>query len=424
MKVYVPKDNVNDEFVIVEKIYVTNNEKAEKNKLILDLETSKTAIAIETPKSGYINLHVQEGDEISIGSCLFEVLDKIGAKESEINNSEDTNDNLSNLDKYIINKDAKALLDKKQITNFYSEKKMVTLEDVKKFISKDSQNHEDAISISSKKLYKPPHNKNISDLPTVSYDEKNFTLRKRAEINNLTSNGNISTQSVIGIEIKCLPTRSYSVPYMFKESISDIVTFEASKLLVDFPELNSFYLNEKQYGAYDQVNAGFSFDNDSNLKVLSIENSDKLTLKEVQNKIIELLDLFESNQTINEKLLTSTTFTISDLSNVGATYMLPLVSSNQSSIIGIIKRNSFTYDIYVGFDHKISSGLYVSKFLQKLKTNVESHFFNEDRIKYMKCDKCEISASELKAHGSIGFIKITKFDGGESNICENCFNGY
>jgi pyruvate/2-oxoglutarate dehydrogenase complex dihydrolipoamide acyltransferase (E2) component len=194
-------------------------------------------------------------------------------------------------------------------------------------------------------------------------------------------------------------------------------------LLKQYEQLNSFYINEKEYGEYNHVNAGFSFDNDSNLKVLSIQEVDKFSLVEIQNEIVRLLELYESNETIDEETLTSSTFTISDLSNTEASYMMPLVSKNQSSIIGITKVGNL-FNIYIGFDHKVTSGLYVSKFLKELKTNIESHFYNENSIDYLFCSKCEMSAHEAKNLKNTGFIKMVGFDGSELIICENCFNGH
>jgi hypothetical protein len=135
------------------------------------------------------------------------------------------------------------------------------------------------------------------------------------------------------------------------------------------------------------------------------------------------LELYESNGTVDEETLTSSTFTISDLSNTEASFMMPLVSNNQSSIIGITKVGNL-FNIYIGFDHKVTSGLYVSKYLKELKENIESHFYNENTINYLFCSKCEMSAHEAKGLNNKGFIKMVGFDGSELNICENCFHGY
>ena len=73
MIVIVPKENVNDEEVIVKSINFNSKDKVKKGDHIIDLETSKTAIEIESPCDGFLDIKVSEGDEISVGSVLFKV---------------------------------------------------------------------------------------------------------------------------------------------------------------------------------------------------------------------------------------------------------------------------------------------------------------------------------------------------------------
>lgn len=431
MIVIVPKENVNDEEVIVQSINFKSKDKVKKGDHVIDLETSKTAIEIESPCDGFLNIKVSEGDEISVGSVLFEVLESLDELEQNKNNIGTDNQSATNdleSKNYIFTKDAKNKIDEIGLKDYSFDSKMVTLDDVLNFISGDKFEDLNKNQISDPKTIKeiiknPIENKSIQPLPNIGFELKKHTLRKRSEIKNLSYNGNTSTQSIVGITINTLPNRSYEVPFIFRDSIADLVTYEGSKLLKNYTELNSFYINEKEYGEYNHVNAGFSFDNDSNLKVLSIKEADKLSLDEIQKEIVRLLELYESNETIDEETLTSSTFTISDLSNTEASYMMPLVSMNHSSIIGITKVGNL-FNIYIGFDHKVTSGLYVSKYLKELKKNIESHFYNENSIDYLFCSKCEMSAHEAKSLNNIGFIKMVGFDGSELNICENCFNGY
>ena len=431
MIVIVPKENVNDEEVIVQSINFKSKDKVKKGDHIVDLETSKTAIEIESPCDGFLDIKVSEGDEISVGSVLFEVVESLDELEQNKNNIRTDNKSATNdreSKNYIFTKDAKNKIDEIGLKDYSFDKKMVTLDDVLNFISSDKFEDLNKNQISDHKRIKniiktPIANESMQPLPDTSFELKKHTLRKRSEIKNLSYNGNTSTQSIVGITINTLPNRSYEVPFIFRDSIADLVTYEGSKLLKDYTELNSFYINEKEYGEYNHINAGFSFDNDSNLKVLSIKEADKLSLDEIQKQIVRLLELYESNETIDEETLTSSTFTISDLSNTEASYMMPLVSKNQSSIIGITKVGSL-FNIYIGFDHKVTSGLYVSKYLKELKENIESHFYNENSIDYLFCSKCEMSAREAKSLNNIGFIKMVGFDGSDINICENCFHGY
>lgn len=424
MKIFAEKDNVNDEEVIILEINFGEGDAVKEGDHILDLETSKTVMEIESPQNGFLKLFVQEGEEIPIGECLFEILEtqsELVINENDISTSEVIK---PPKDDYIFSKEAKEKLDELGISDYTFDKKMVSVQDVLMLASEREDNNSTKRNIDNTNNQQVD-SKSEENLPKFSnFIRKKHSLRKRAEIKNLSLNGNISTQSVIGTKVRTLPTRSYETPFLFKDSISDIATYEISKALLEYPELNSFYINDKEYGEYEEINAGFSFDNDSNLKVFSINSANNFTLQEIQIKIQEYLELYESNKTIDEKILSSATFTISDLSKSGSSFMIPLVSNYQSSIIGITKDSNYSYSLFVGFDHKVSSGLYVSKFLEHVKENIESHFINENTINFLRCDKCEMSAEEAKSLKNIGFIQMLNFEGNTINICVNCFNGY
>ena len=325
MKIYAERDNVNDEEVIIASLYFKDNEKVEKGSVICQLDTSKTAIDVEAPVSGFLKLNVAEGDEVPIGMCLFEILDEQHDKQTIVKN-----DNQSESSKdYIFSKEAKKKIDELGLQNYSFNKKMVSLDDVLDFIGEKSPKNDSKNNKDKPKSTKDGQIENNSNLPNQPFKTEKHSLRKRSEIKNLSDNGNLSTQSSIGIEINVLPQRTYDVPFLFKKSISDLVVYEAAQLIEEYDQLNSFYIDEKHFGTYESINVGFSFDNQSNLKVLAIENASKLSLKDTQKNIINLLELYESNETIESSVLTNSTITVSDLSKTTSTFMQPLVSHNQ-----------------------------------------------------------------------------------------------
>jgi hypothetical protein len=118
---------------------------------------------------------------------------------------------------------------------------------------------------------------------------------------------------------------------------------------------------------FKHVNFGISFDSGNNLKVLSLKDADKLTLPETHSEVSKLLDLYESGKQIPIDLLTSSTVTISDLSKTKASYMRPLLNGFQGLILGVVRSKNNLFEIYATFDHRISSGLTVARFLEELK---------------------------------------------------------
>ena len=258
----------------------------------------------------------------------------------------------------------------------------------------------------------------------LPFKKEILSKRKQAEIKNLQMGNHHTTSSTIGIDIKVPGKRIIEAPFLFQDSISDLIVYESSKLLRKYPELNASYIGTKSYGKYEDINFGWSFDNSSNLKVLAIKNSDKLSLSELHLEVERLLEIYESNQNIPMELLTSSTVTISDLSRTEATFIFPLINGYQSLIIGVVRKLQDHFSILATFDHRVSEGLTVAKFLSELKSRILSYYFDKDGVVSLACYACEKSITEELSLNNRGFVKITLSNGDEANLCRNCFEGW
>ena len=377
MKVFVDRDTINDDVVLVMEIHHTQNSIVKKDDVVVTIETSKTAIEMPSPCDGILSIDINVGDEIEVGDLLFEVLNEEESKNRNNNHKKVAQDEeKKSSSDYIFSKEAEKKIKELGLKDLKFSKKFVNIEDVIALV--EGQDSSESRNLRDKKEIENELIKDTEINPNIPYNRETTSLRKRSEIAALASSGNYSTQSVIAIEINANTPRSSATPYLFRNTISDLVIYEASKLLSSFKELNAFFISKRELGIYDDINFGVSFDSGRNLKVLSVLRSDKKALHEIQNNIIELLDLYESGETISEDILTSSTITISDLTNTNASYMQPLVSAGQSSIIGLVKKSDFLFEVFIGFDHKVIEGMYATKFLEKLKENIESHFDNND----------------------------------------------
>ena len=157
---------------------------------------------------------------------------------------------------------------------------------------------------------------------------------------------------------------------------------------------------------------------------MSIKNSDQLSLTNLQDEVINLLDLYESSQTIPIDLLTTSTVTISDLSRTEASFIFPLINGYQSLILGVVRPQPNIYSIYATFDHRVSEGLRVTEFLSELKSRILSYYLARDEVISLTCYACEKTMAEEISLRHRGFIKITLPSGNEANLCRNCFEGW
>ena len=75
IEVLVPRENVNDEVVILQKLIIESGTEVQAGQVVMEIETSKTVIEVAAEESGTILFDVAEGDEIPVGDVLFRIVD-------------------------------------------------------------------------------------------------------------------------------------------------------------------------------------------------------------------------------------------------------------------------------------------------------------------------------------------------------------
>jgi len=438
--VCVERENVNDDTVIIIGISVENGAQVTCDDVVLEFETSKTNIEVTAPKNGYVQLHVTTDEEILIGAPLFSVhhlpLEQItGTAQGKTTDSEPSNslddpqhnpsDSKSN-GKALFSKPARERAAQLNVPLVqFADDTWVTVKDIEAAaghrpnpIAERSQNAK--ISTAGSEI------KNLSHpaLKYVSYREKRKSKRKQSESANLTYHGNALPQSTLWKDIRVSTSRVVNPPYLFENSISDLVVYEASKLFKQYPALNGFDIDPKSYGEYEAVNFGMSFDGGNNLKVLAITDSDQKSLLDIQTSIESLLHSYESAETLEERILTSSTVTLSDLSPTDTSSMLPLLNGPQSLILGISRPDAITYSIAASFDHRVTEGFEVAEFLQTLSERILSYFAPSSPATDMICASCHKTMQEEVTLGNRGMISIKSPTGQDQLLCRNCFEGW
>lgn len=424
MDVLVPKENNNDESVIITKIHFKNGDYVEKEQELFEFETSKTAIVIEAPRSGYVQCQYNEGDEVAVNSVVCKVEDKPSITSLPASSENDSREGFSeaptevvevyeNLKNQHFSKLAESSHD--PVTNSAKNKYWVTSrilkgESLNQFrtekFDEDFSNNFDEITLEA-------------ETPKIPYVDTKLSMRKRAEIKALGITGAGVFQSTIGISLP-LADRDISNPYN-NNGIQDLVIYEASMLLSGkYAELNACYIGDNQVRNYTSVVPGMSLDLNNDLTVVAIQPQDTSSLPRLQEAMSEVTLRF-ADGALEKGDLDSTTFTVSDLSHTEATFMLPLLNSSQALILGIVKRIDLSaYHIYSTFDHRVSSGLTVSKFLTELSGRVTSYFSSSKTKKC--CNLCGIDAVSAKQYNRPGLFVLAN-DTETSYICWSCING-
>jgi pyruvate/2-oxoglutarate dehydrogenase complex dihydrolipoamide acyltransferase (E2) component len=433
-RVIVDRENVNDEFVIIRKIYKQSGARLTRDESVLEIETSKTVKEICSPEAGTLNIALTEGDEIAVGGLLFEVdtdadLPRYtpAATYDETTSAGDPSLSAVNAGptaKRELSRAATKLAQQLGLAPNILPEGWVTTLDVLNATATGTSRRPDIVPEPTSGA---GHQRSTS-APKERFRRERTSMRKRIEARNLArANGN-GTTSMIGIEVPLPGPRLVAPPFIFQESITDLVVFEAAKLLRSFPDLNAFHLDDRAIGYFDEINVGISFDGGHNLKVLALFNADTLSLAQTQTGIEHLLQLYESGAPIEDSLLSASTVTISDLSRTQADFMLPLLNTDQSLIIGISRRGSDGYALHAAFDHRVSEGLQVAQLLGKLRERIQSHHHvkSSDAIALhsLSCSACGQRLQQELALGRRGLIRVALADGKDGYLCRNCFDGW
>ena len=420
MEVFVPKENNNDQVVMITQLYVAEGAYIEKGADLIEFETSKTAVVLASPASGYVSFLFGEESEVKVNSVVCTIEDAPPKSNSQDGGliSEGFVDNnvkggviFSNKAKQVnevdVNIEGKFWVTSKMLTRVSSK--------TAPFVNGGQAR---SLTLKQDVLNTESVTKNASE---NDYELLKNSMRKRAEIKSLGVSGGGEFQSTIGIDINFGKRIIPSV--LFDRSIQDLICFESSKMLGNkFSDLNGFYLSDSEIGRYKNVCAGISLDNLNKLTVARIENSDKKTLAELQDLIGTMAIKFEDGALSNNDLKGST-YTITDLSASGVTYMRPLLNGLESLIIGVVRRSEASFGLYVTFDHRVTEGLRVATFLDSLKSRIESHFFKPTSISGEECDFCLKSLEEELNLGRRGLLLMSTISG-QKRICQNCYEGW
>ncbi len=345
-----PKSNA-DKAMLVRKLYFSNNDYVRKGDELLDLETSKTAIILDTQIEGYIEYKIGEGDSISVGVVVICIHDE-KFEEVIVKNLGDIS-----LDDKIISHVAQSYIKKNSIDVSGINKNFITLSDVRKNLGiiQEGETVEDLIE-------------------TVRHP---IGLAKKVEIEALLNVQSGSLISTISIDVNAIElNKNNSLFSSTNDSYLPIIIHEVSKLLRKYPALNSFYQNNHIY-EYIDINFGVALDIDDGLKVYNIRECDNKDLDEIKDSLARgVYSYLRKELTIKE--ITETTFTITDLSQYGVSNFIPLVNSHQSAILGVsaVDKALKRFSLSLSFDHRVTEGKSVSMFLSDLAKNIEQCVIN------------------------------------------------
>ena len=208
----------------------------------------------------------------------------------------------------------------------------------------------------------------------------------------------------------------------FKGSLAILIAKVVSELLINdnYMHLNS-YIDNSIIHVYNEVNFGFALNLGSGLKIGVVKNCNSLGLKDIEESMINLIDKY-----IDEKMdlddLTGHTIVLTDLTDQNIDTFTPLITNKNTLMIGLAGEKNNKQNIIISFDHRVTDGLEISKFLNKIIHEMNTQFPNF--IQNYSCHLCLKTIAEDFELNNRGLIKVLDHNKFEKYVCINCLQGW
>jgi pyruvate/2-oxoglutarate dehydrogenase complex dihydrolipoamide acyltransferase (E2) component len=345
----VHRENPNDEFVIVASLSKKSGSEIKTNEIVCSLEATKNAYDVEAPQDGYLFFKHNEGDRVEIGDTLFAISSNKDFTFTEIIKTDDSQSGR-------ITRKAQKIIDEFGIDSsvFLNSGARVGEKEVRDYIEKNN-----LVSKASQ---------STEILPDVHFIDEEPSPTKAFEIHYLKQSSDVIYSKVsreISLELIEKIQKTYP-----GTTLGEIVSFGTLSAIKKFPYVNSCYTKNK-IRKYSDYNLGVAINIGKGLKVPVIKNFSQLTLSEI-SKIFKDLAMSYVRDELKGSDLVNGTFTMTDLSSLGVKDFMPVVNKDQGAILGICAPSPFTksFNIILGFDHRIIDGMYAAQFLKEIEASL------------------------------------------------------
>ena len=351
--IIVPHEIVNDECVTIIKCHFKNGDKVKEGDPLITIETSKMVEDFYAALDGYVTYLCQEGDEMRIGAVIIEIYEKPVFERRAL---------------------AKEIMEKREASlhegeAIFSQAALALMEELK--INKEVFKGRDFVGTEDvKSLQRQPNP--VPENADVAFQK--ITPFKKREIEYLSDVQSSNLSNVVSILIDITPSLAAvrQASKFFKYSLFPIIASKLPALLKEYPEFNAFY-KEGTVGFYKNTILGFAINLGEGLRVLRLPDTQEKSIAEIEMMILELIKQYVAKK-LTIKDMAGVTFTITDLSNDGIHFFVPLIPKGQSAILGVcaIDEKLGRVILSLSFDHRITDGKKASEFLRKLKTRIEA----------------------------------------------------
>ena len=431
--VVVPRENVNDDFVVVVRWLVADGVAVTAGTPIVEIETSKATVAIDAERDGFLIQEVRALEQIAVGASLGRIaltlatIEKIPiATTAATPAALPSNTNFS--------KKARELIEEHGLDpSMFAGKMLVREQDVRDAIA--ARGPQRAPAPQAPGPAAPAHSP--SRKPSGIGELVPLAATKRTEIRFLAEGNRDALVSAITIlvETAALDARIDAVTSR-RMSYSDFLVAAVARRLREFRELNAC-LVEDCIGFYERVHIGVAINLGKGLKVPVVRDADTKSPEEISRAVSELAMQYLRGE-LPESSLVGGTFTITDLAGAGAFHVMPLLNRDQSAILAVGRDDArHVLVLTLAFDHRISEGQQATEFLRALKDDLEEaarpHEAEPQPEKTapaiaaasLACDNCFATLERFARDGlGVFLVSTVRADGSAGHVCSVCLSGW
>lgn len=383
-RILLERDNVNDERVVLVRWHTAHGARVEKDTLLAEIETSKANVEVYAPATGNLCWSYCEKQEVPVTEAIGSIHDEavttpqpepvksaagagergavtaravkeFGADAAQLPQMAGGRQRFSPV--------ARKMMEEHGLTAAaFAGRVLVRKEDVLALLEPQAAAERAAQRAASRA---GAVGKMAASLPrtaiTQAYTEVALSKLQRAMGRNLAAGMANAVASAVSVTCDVDAGKQFALRLLF----------EVSRLLRKYPSFNATHRDGAML-QYADVNIGFAMDDGRGLKVAVLHQSDTLSLDEMGSKLRDLTMAYMVDK-LTPAMMANPTFTVTDLSGVGAASFFPLISENQGAILGIggeasaFGKEFKRYALTLTFDHQLSDGRKAALFLGELK---------------------------------------------------------
>jgi len=353
-EVIVPQTNPNDELAILVRWHVASGSPVDAGDTLATLETTKATFELVAPEAGYAHYFAGERSQITVGSAVAWIGTTATPPPASIAGGGDAAPPVAASGRF--SRKALRLMKEHGLQESdFPGTAPVRVADVEQALRGDGHP--------------------ATTAGTDEFEPLEQPASKLIEVRQLVEVYSGIVPSSVTVRVEHARTEQHLGKIAAEHgpiSLLELAIHECAQLLPGYPDLNGFHTGQTAL-RYTTVNIGFAINAGRSLKVPVIRETSQHSLIEIARAVRELSMSYMRDE-LQAGDLTGGTFTITDLSSRNVTDFSPVLNIRQSAILGICSPapEADSFNLVLGFDHRMSDGMRAALFLNELRAGLEA----------------------------------------------------